>query len=488
MLARLTHPHIVGAYDFGRHEGRLYFAMELVLGEDVYKLIHRQGALDERLVWAIVRQAAAGLAHAAHHGIVHRDIKPANLLLVEPPMGFPLPAGMPMVKIADFGLAQLAASADEHSRLTSANDLVGSPHYMSPEQLLGEPVDQRTDIFSLGATAFHMLSGKAPQAGKTFAQILARRMSDEVESVREFRPEVSHGSVELVAAMMAHDREKRLPDYRELTRRIDALDSTSAGCLATVEFAAATPASPPAWRPVAPEADARLAKAARPMSRKWLTIGAGAVAAIVVLAGIASLGRSPGERDLRPSGRIEELFNGQNINPWKPVSGGWGQAKNNEGALVLQGRGLVRRSILVSNDAGESRAVENYRLMLVVDPHEASAVEIQFDLAADNRDAECLFVRIDQQGSTLGSRANAQAARRTTATLPIHSANSGGLHAVEIERQSQGWWALVDGELLGSVPFVHAAPAAEFRLLAEDGLAWFSDFTFEELERPQSRR
>ena len=93
-----------------------------------------------------------------------------------------------MVKIADFGLAQLAASTDEQTRLTSAGDTVGSPNYMSPEQLLGEPVDLRTDIFSLGATAFHMLTGKPPQAGKTLAQIVAQRMSGQVESVRESSP------------------------------------------------------------------------------------------------------------------------------------------------------------------------------------------------------------------------------------------------------------------------------------------------------------
>ena len=149
-VARLAHPHIIAAYDFGRHDGRLYFAMELVEGEDVHRLIARRGRLDERTAWGLVRQAAAGLAHAAQQGIVHRDIKPANLLLVEPPAGFPLPAGMPLVKIADFGLARLAAAADEATRLTSAGTAVGSPHYMPPEQLRGEPVDQRADVFALG--------------------------------------------------------------------------------------------------------------------------------------------------------------------------------------------------------------------------------------------------------------------------------------------------------------------------------------------------
>jgi hypothetical protein len=278
-----------------------------------------------------------------------------------------------------------------------------------------------------------------------------------------------------------------LADYRELTRRIDALDSTPPGSLATVAFAPSTATSTVKRPAAARDPNARLSRRARLMSRKSLTVGGGALAAIVLLVGIASRGRSPGDRDLIPSGRIEELFNGQNINQWKPVSGGWSQAKNNEGALVLQGRGLVRRSLVGSDDAGEPRRAENYRLMLVVDPHEASAVEVQFDLAADNRDGQCLFVRIDRQGSTLGSRPNVQGPASTTDALPARSAASGGLHEVEIERQSGGWWALVDGQLLGSIPFIHAVPAAEFRLLAEDGFAWFSDFTFEELEPPATR-
>ena len=146
---------------------------ELVTGEDVGKLIHRRGVLDEWTVWGIVHQAAAGLAHAACQGIVHRDIKPANLLLVEPPTGFPLPLGLPMVKIADFGLARLTASTDERTRLTLENTAIGTLNYMSPEQLSGEPVDLRTDLFALGASAFQMLTGEPPQSGKTATQIIA---------------------------------------------------------------------------------------------------------------------------------------------------------------------------------------------------------------------------------------------------------------------------------------------------------------------------
>ena len=129
-VARLRHPNIVAAYDFGRHQGRLYFVMELIEGIDVEKTIEQEGPLDERVAWKLVRQAAAGLSHAASAGIIHRDIKPANLLLVEPPSGFELPGGLKMVKITDFGLAFLSRDVDVKTRLTQQNTAIGSPHYL----------------------------------------------------------------------------------------------------------------------------------------------------------------------------------------------------------------------------------------------------------------------------------------------------------------------------------------------------------------------
>ena len=90
--------------------------MEYVEGEDADHYASREHPLSERITWGLIRQAATGLAHAANLGVVHRDIKPANLLLVTPPQGYPLPAGMPMVKIADFGLAFLATEADERTK------------------------------------------------------------------------------------------------------------------------------------------------------------------------------------------------------------------------------------------------------------------------------------------------------------------------------------------------------------------------------------
>src|SRR5262249_41597367 len=145
-IGRMQHPHIVSAYDFGRHAGRLYLAMEFVEGENLDQFIVRRGPLDEATAWGLARQAVAGLAHASRLGIVHRDVKPANLLLVTAEPGLGLAAGLPLVKITDFGLAFLTEEADSRTRLTSTNAAVGSPHYMAPEQLSGELVDHRADI------------------------------------------------------------------------------------------------------------------------------------------------------------------------------------------------------------------------------------------------------------------------------------------------------------------------------------------------------
>ncbi len=111
-IGQLRHPNIITAFDFGRHGGRFYLALELVDGEDLSVRIKKNGPFDEATSPGLIRQAAAGLAHAATNHVVHRDIKPANLILVDPPEGYPLPSGMPMVKIADFGLALLQSDVD----------------------------------------------------------------------------------------------------------------------------------------------------------------------------------------------------------------------------------------------------------------------------------------------------------------------------------------------------------------------------------------
>ena len=220
-IGRLVHPHIVAAYDFGRQAGRLYLAMELVNGVDADTWVRDSGPLPEAFAWRLARQVASGLAHAAALGVVHRDIKPANLLLVTPPAGFELPPGVPLVKIADFGLAWLSEADDQHTRLTSQGSTLGSPHYMAPEQLEAREVDQRTDIYALGATVFHCLTGNPPWHGLGLSQLMAKKLSGDVPELGNLNQPLQPESVRLLNDMLAHEPSARPADYAELLRRID---------------------------------------------------------------------------------------------------------------------------------------------------------------------------------------------------------------------------------------------------------------------------
>src|SRR5207237_231941 len=163
-LARFQHPNIVQVYDYGYHDGRLYIAMELLEGEDLGQRLQRHGPLSERLAWAIARQAAVALEHAAGHGVVHRDVKPANLFLSLSTTGLGLPRDVPMVKVTDFGLALTKWNEKiAEGRLTDPGTVLGTPVYMAPEQYRGDAeLNYRVDIYGLGATVFHALAGRPP--------------------------------------------------------------------------------------------------------------------------------------------------------------------------------------------------------------------------------------------------------------------------------------------------------------------------------------
>ncbi len=155
LLARLQHPSVVQVYDSGLHAGRPYLVMEYVEG--------RPGgheALDRRRAAEMVRDAARGVAHAHSQGVVHRDLKPSNLL--ESTDG--------RVKVTDFGLAKTADGGE----MTVSGSVLGTPAYMAPEQALGRPADERTDVYGLGATLFALVEGRPPFQGESVAEIIAK--------------------------------------------------------------------------------------------------------------------------------------------------------------------------------------------------------------------------------------------------------------------------------------------------------------------------
>jgi serine/threonine protein kinase len=156
-IAALDHVHIIPIYEYGEQEQVAYLVMPYVTGGSLHQLLEKWGALPLSKVLPILEQAAAALDYAHTKGIIHRDLKPGNILF----------HADGRVLLADFGLAKvLREEGDQNgtSTLTNAGTVIGTPEYLSPEQAAGQPLDQRTDIYSLGIVLFHMLTGHVPSA------------------------------------------------------------------------------------------------------------------------------------------------------------------------------------------------------------------------------------------------------------------------------------------------------------------------------------
>lgn len=160
---RLSHPNIVTVYDVGKSGDVAYIAMEFLQGRELRDILNEEPNLPVKEVLDIVVQVAQGLAYAHEHGIVHRDVKPSNIMVIRDGH----------VKITDFGIARMASSTVQ----TQAGVVLGSPKYMSPEQVLGKSIDQRSDIFSLGVMLYEMLTGQPPFVGDTINAVMYQTMN-----------------------------------------------------------------------------------------------------------------------------------------------------------------------------------------------------------------------------------------------------------------------------------------------------------------------
>ena len=181
---KINHPNVAQVYDFGETaDGLLYLAMEYIEGETLEAIIAREGPLEIDRAARITGDIAAAL-HAAHHlGIVHRDLKPENVMVARH-----LDGG-DWVKVVDFGIAKTVQHGGAGSQtVTTAGVSLGTPEYMSPEQLAGEPLDPRTDIYSLGLVLFHMLTGELPYPRVTSKEALVRRLVARPRTLAEVRP------------------------------------------------------------------------------------------------------------------------------------------------------------------------------------------------------------------------------------------------------------------------------------------------------------
>jgi len=207
---RLLHPNVVTLFDAGEAEGLLYLAFEYVEGTDLAARLEAGERPSLRHVLRIGRQAAEALDYAHGQGVVHRDIKPSNILL----------DSSGRVKVADFGIAKMAGQSTE---LTIAGSVMGSPQYLSPEQVRGEDLDGRSDIFSLGVVLYELLSGQRPFNGDTITTLVYQILHVEPPPVSELRT-VPPRLEELLRRMLAKDRDDRIATAGEVARELALLE------------------------------------------------------------------------------------------------------------------------------------------------------------------------------------------------------------------------------------------------------------------------
>jgi serine/threonine-protein kinase len=214
--AALVHANIVQIYEVGCVEGHHYIAQEYVQGQNLRELMTRHGLPELKLALSILRQVTSALARAAEQGVVHRDIKPENIMLTR--------GGE--VKVADFGLARISGNGDALN-LTQVGITMGTPLYMSPEQVEGRPLDTRSDLYSLGVTSYHMLAGEPPFRGDTALAVAIQHVRSDAGRLEALRPDLPTGLCHIIHKMMAKQPEQRYQHPRDVLRELRSLQTQS---------------------------------------------------------------------------------------------------------------------------------------------------------------------------------------------------------------------------------------------------------------------
>jgi hypothetical protein len=276
-IAQLNHPNIVTVIDRGEFGDRQFIVFEHIPGENLKDVVEREGPLPVPQALALTHQIARGLAFAHEHGVVHRDVKPHNVLMDE--------SGT--AKVTDFGIAR---SLDPEEELTQTGALLGTSDYISPEQASGQPVDARTDQYSLGVLLYELLTGEVPYRAENFMAVAMRHLRDPVPSVRERRPNVSARVDEIVAQAMAKRPEDRFPSTEAMMAAMEAAlaDEVGDGAGPTGATGVLPRVEPPSPRASAVRSRPRSRQRRRrflPLLLGLLVVGAGALALVFILAG-----------------------------------------------------------------------------------------------------------------------------------------------------------------------------------------------------------
>ena len=220
---RLNHPHIVTIFDAGEEHDLAYIAMEFLKGKDLVPQTKPDALLPLPQVASIVARVAEALAYAHGNNVVHRDIKPANIMYE---------AASDQVKVTDFGIARITDSSK-----TKTGMVLGTPSYMSPEQLAGKKIDGRSDLFSLGVTLYQLCCGKLPFTGESMAQLMFKIANEPHEDILRVRPDVPPALAAIIDRALAKDVAQRYQDGNEMARDLrDCLQAGAAGAKPDVDI------------------------------------------------------------------------------------------------------------------------------------------------------------------------------------------------------------------------------------------------------------
>lgn len=211
--SRLSHPNCITVIDYGQtSDGHLFIVMEYVPGKDLCRVLFEEGKLEPLRVAEISLQALDALAEAHAQGVIHRDLKPENIMLER------LRTGREHVKVLDFGIAKMRDldGVDPSPGFKTKTGMVfGTPEYMSPEQIRGDELDGRTDLYSLGVVMYHMLTGDIPFTGESVLEVATRQLTEPPKPILEVRPDCPKELAGFVDRMLEKDRDKRFASAQE---------------------------------------------------------------------------------------------------------------------------------------------------------------------------------------------------------------------------------------------------------------------------------
>ena len=232
--ARLSHPSVVRVFDTGTSDGVVFIVMELVEGETVADLLAERGALSPAEACAIARGVLVALSHAHREGVIHRDVKPRNIMV----------SRGDQVKLADFGIAKAAFAKED---ITTTGDLLGTSRYLSPEQVSGEEIDARSDLYAVGVVLYEMLTGRPPFQAETHIATATMRLTNDPPPPRSLRPGIPRRLEAVVMKALARDPAERFQSAEEMSA---ALDHVSPDAPTPIEPPAYVGAEPPHRSPL----------------------------------------------------------------------------------------------------------------------------------------------------------------------------------------------------------------------------------------------